>query len=294
MNAGDAAWPATALRDALGGDATRDAWHLVELGSVGSTQDKALHIVHEIGSLRDRWLVVRAEHQVAGRGRGGKAWLDAPGASLLVTVAAELPAPAERWPLASLVAGAALAAALRESTGATVAMKWPNDLLLVHDGAWRKLGGCLAEHRERSGAAPVWLFGFGVNLERGGFPASIADDLAFVSDTRPLGQPSSLAAPDLLARLLLAVRVSMRRWQARGFRLDLEALQAQLAFVGCEVTLALDDRGATTSGHLLGIDDDGRLRLGDATGRERAWLPISVLDAKSSPPWHAPAPRMRT
>lgn len=280
---------AIALRDALGGDAARDAWHLVSVEQTDSTQDDALEIANEVGSLRGRWIVVRAGQQRDGRGRGGRAWLDAPGGSLLVTIATELGAPAERWPLASLVAGAALAEELERALQTRIAMKWPNDLLMVRDGAWRKLGGCLAERRERAGLPPIWLFGFGLNLDRAAFSASIAAEIAAVRD-----RVDDLDPAGLLARLLRGLRTALATWRARSWRLDVDAIDARLAFVGDEITLALDDRGGTTSGRLLGLDSDGRLLVSDAAGASRAWLPLSVLDAKSTPPWHAPRPRTRT
>ena len=286
---------AAALRDALGGESAREAWHLVALPEVTSTQDEALRVAAECGPLRGRWLVVRAERQTAGRGRGGKAWLDAPGGSLLVTVGVELSAPTDRWPLASLVAGAALASALQAAMTTAIVMKWPNDLLVVRDGAWRKLGGCLAERRERPGSPPLWLFGFGINLDRAAFAPAIAQDLGAVRDAVDhVGDGDDVDAATLLAALLRSLRLALHDWQARAWQLDTAALNTQLAFVGDEVTLALDDLGGVATGRLLGLDDDGRLRVADALGRSQSWLPLSLLDAKSTPPWHAPQPRMRT
>jgi len=160
---------------------------------------------------------------------------------------------------------------------------------MVRDGAWRKLGGCLAERRERAGLPPVWLFGFGINLDRAAFSASMAAEIAAVRDRLCAVEPARL-----LARLVRGLRGALATWQAQGFRLDVDAIASRLAFVGDEITLALDDRGSTTSGRLLGLDGDGRLLLSDASGATRAWLPLSVLDAKSTPPWHAPRPRTRT
>jgi BirA family transcriptional regulator, biotin operon repressor / biotin---[acetyl-CoA-carboxylase] ligase len=95
-------------------------------------------------------LLVRADHQTAGRGRRGRTWESRPGASLLVSVVLR-PAPA----LVTLAAGVAAAEACEAVAGVETTLKWPNDLLV--DGA--KVGGILSELV--AGAAVV---GLGVNL----------------------------------------------------------------------------------------------------------------------------------
>lgn len=97
-----------------------------------------------------------AEHQSAGRGRLGRVWDSAPGASLTFSLGLPL-APAD-WSGLSLAVGVSLA----ESLHPHVRLKWPNDLWL-HD---RKLAGILVE-TAGSGAAPAPRFtvvGVGINI----------------------------------------------------------------------------------------------------------------------------------
>ena len=105
-------------------------------------------------------VVVGADHQTAGRGRRGRTWEAPAGASLLVSVLLR-PAPA----LVTLAAGLAAAGACEAVAGATVGLKWPNDLLVGvagpggRSGEEAKVGGILTE--AVAGAAVV---GLGVNL----------------------------------------------------------------------------------------------------------------------------------
>ena len=82
-----------------------------------------------------------AEHQTGGRGRMGRTWTAAPGASL--TFSLSLPMAPRDWSGLSLVVGTVLAEALQASSAPgsapRIGLKWPNDLWL--DG--RKLGGIL-------------------------------------------------------------------------------------------------------------------------------------------------------
>lgn len=112
-------------------------------GEVTSTQDVAKAI------FRERPVVVVADHQTAGRGRGGSDWVTAPRAMAITVAFASDWSP--HFSVASLVAGLAAASTL----GPEVDLKWPNDLL-VDD---RKVGGILVEI-----AGSTVALGCGVNL----------------------------------------------------------------------------------------------------------------------------------
>lgn len=103
-----------------------------------------------------------AEHQTHGRGRMGRSWHAAPGASLTFSLSLPL-APAD-WSGLSLVVGCAVADALEPLDGHAdlqprLQLKWPNDIWL--DG--RKLGGILIE-TVPAGAQRVVVVGVGLNI----------------------------------------------------------------------------------------------------------------------------------
>ncbi len=104
-------------------------------------------------------LVIGAHHQTKGRGRGGRRWESRPGSALLVSVVLR-PVP----PLVTLAAGVAAAEACERVAGATVGLKWPNDVL-AEDG--RKVGGVLSEL-----VGDAVVVGLGLNL--GWAPAGAA------------------------------------------------------------------------------------------------------------------------
>ena len=100
---------------------------------------------------------VATDHQTNGRGRLGREWTDVPGRSILVSVLLRPPAPMPLWPQLSLVAGEAVAAALRAECGIDAALRHPNDVVV----AGRKLVGVLPE------ASPGRVvLGIGVNVNQ--------------------------------------------------------------------------------------------------------------------------------
>jgi BirA family biotin operon repressor/biotin-[acetyl-CoA-carboxylase] ligase len=101
--------------------------------------------------------VVATDHQTAGRGRLGRVWEDVPGRSILMSILLRPRAPMPLWPELSLVAGEAVAKALRSETGVEASLRHPNDVVI----AGRKLVGVLAEaSRGRV------VLGIGVNVNQ--------------------------------------------------------------------------------------------------------------------------------
>lgn len=111
---------------------------------VASTQDLAR------AGFRGTPLLVVAQRQTAGRGRGGSRWETAPRA-MAASLAFSPGWPQPAWSRIPLVAGLAACDAL----GERVRLKWPNDVLVGED----KVGGLLAE-----AAGEVVVMGFGLNL----------------------------------------------------------------------------------------------------------------------------------
>lgn len=95
--------------------------------------------------------------QTQGRGRLGRIWEAPPGRALLFSVLLHPRPPMALWPELSLVAGDAVAAALREQTGARAELSHPNDVLI--EG--RKVAGILPE-----ASVGRVVLGIGVNVNQ--------------------------------------------------------------------------------------------------------------------------------
>src|SRR5215471_17837927 len=100
---------------------------------------------------------VTTDLQTHGRGRLGRTWNAPAGRALLVSVLLRPNPPMALWPELSLVAGDAVAAALRAETGVGAELSRPNDVM-VHG---RKLAGILPE----ASTGRVRL-GIGVNVNQ--------------------------------------------------------------------------------------------------------------------------------
>src|SRR5215831_6884119 len=100
---------------------------------------------------------VATDLQTHGRGRLGRKWETPPGRALLFSVLLHPRPPMALWPELSLVAGDAVAAALRKATEVPAELSHPNDVLI--EG--RKVAGILAE-----ASVGRVVLGIGVNVNQ--------------------------------------------------------------------------------------------------------------------------------
>jgi len=232
-------------------------------------------------------LVLVAEEQTAGRGRMGRAWISPPRAALSFSMLlrpATVPVPRQGW--LPLLAGVAVVAAVRGATGINVALKWPNDVLVLDrgepsprtPGGPAKLAGILAE---ATGDAVV--VGIGLNVSTG------PDELP---PPGPGGLPPTslriqgsrlLDREPLLTGILLAFERRYQAWRrVRGKPTELRAEYKEL----CE-TLGRQVRverpgGQVLSGEAVDVDSDGRLVVlvspAGAVRAGRAVVPVAAGD----------------
>lgn len=221
-----------------------------------------------------------AEHQTAGRGRHGRVWHAAPGASLTFSLA--LPLAPRDWSGLSLAVGAALADALDPAPPGErrVGVKWPNDLWLmdgaIAGGSGRKLGGILIE-TVAAGTRRLAIVGIGLNilpLEAG----EAANGVACVHELDP-----QASAPGVLARIAPALVQALQRFERDGFEAFADAFAARDMLAGRPVRTTHPEMPEGTA---LGVAADGSLRLRTAQGvRLVSTGEASVrLDRSADPP----------
>jgi BirA family biotin operon repressor/biotin-[acetyl-CoA-carboxylase] ligase len=111
-----------------------------------------------------------ADEQLAGRGRGHRAWHSAAAQGLYVSVLLRPSFPASRLSLLPFAAGLAAASAIRATVGLTIDIRWPNDLLIGP----RKTGGILVESKIESSTVPHAVVGVGINVHQRQFPTDVS------------------------------------------------------------------------------------------------------------------------
>ena len=210
----------------------------------GSTNATAVELA-EAGA--PEWTLVAAGHQTTGRGRLGRTWTDVPGAALMFSFVLRPTLDPEYTGLIPLLAGSAMAAAIRDVVGIEVRCKWPNDLLL----GGGKVGGILAEASIVAGRVRYVIVGIGLNLEP---PTDVEAAKGLGGDADP-------------AKVLSAF---LRRFRDGYVRLPegaVDAWTAVSATLGSDVEVARVG-GQPVRGRAIAVDERGSLVIRTANGRE--------------------------
>ena len=221
---------------------------------VSSTQEEARRLVR---AGERPGIVVLAEEQSAGRGRGGAPWDSRRGLGLWLTVVHASGRPAVEWPALTSVAALAVCAAA-EDLRLAPRIKWPNDCLL--DG--RKFAGVLAETE-----GSVLLLGIGVNLLHSpqDFPADLAPRATSIG--RELGRTGREPASRerFLGILLGTVRAELERFEEAGPAAALAEVWSRSSVRGRWVRAGAPE-AAPVEGRAVGLGPVGELLIETGTG----------------------------
>lgn len=224
-------------------------WRRVEWrAEIDSTQRLARELAR---SGAEEGTTVIAEAQSGGRGRLGRTWHSPPGVNLYCSIVLRPPLPPPAVPQIALVAGLAVADAVIAATGLAPRLKWPNDVLL--DG--RKVAGILTEMEAEMDRVHHVVAGIGVNVNVEAFP----DDLATKATSLRLATGQRVDRAAFAAGLLAAFEARYGRFLADGFAAMRGEWEACSSLIGKEVRVAASE--GEVAGRVLGLDDDGALRL---------------------------------
>jgi BirA family transcriptional regulator, biotin operon repressor / biotin---[acetyl-CoA-carboxylase] ligase len=224
------------------------------LGACASTQD-AVREASARGA-GEGFLVV-ADHQLAGRGRRGRDWLDAPGQSLLFSLLLRPRTPPARLAALSLVAGIAVA----ESLPVPARLRWPNDVVV---GA-AKIAGVLAELATPIDASAFVALGIGVNANVAAEALPATDRLPATSLLAETGSVTDRLG--LLWAIIRTLEAAYAVFDESGFAALRGRYQALDDLAGRRIELRLGER--VVRGVASGVDESGRLVVVTPQGEEQ-------------------------
>jgi BirA family biotin operon repressor/biotin-[acetyl-CoA-carboxylase] ligase len=231
---------------------------------LASTNDRALQLSHREENQYP--LLVWAERQTEGRGRGPNRWWSGPGAltfSLLID-AERLQLARPRWPQISLAAALAVAEALQELLlDRVLQLKWPNDVYLER----RKVCGILLESpADRPG---VIVLGMGINVNNSlrDAPAELRQSAIALCDLMQRQYPLVSVLQSVLIRLAERLRwISTEQGQL--------PLHWQRWCLLTNRSVCVDMASRQVRGLCRGIDAEGALLLETEAGYERCFAGV--------------------
>lgn len=229
-----------------------------------STNTQAMRLADDVAA---EGVALLADEQVRGRGQHGRTWLAAPRSCVLLSVLLYPPAPLARPVILTAWAATAVCQVVRELTGRSPRIKWPNDVLV--DG--RKVCGILIE-QSHTGRGPATVAGIGLNVTPSHDDFSAAE-LPEATSLTALGA-AGLDTYTVTRRVLTALDDLYTRLR-EGDRVGLEGRwRAFLGLTGQTVEVELID--GTCAGRLVALGMEGVV-VQQTNGAVRALLPESVL-----------------
>lgn len=235
---------------------------LALLGSSGSQWRDDFDVVFTTGSTNadamakgragsNRYLCI-AEHQAAGRGRRGKAWLSPLGANIALSMLWSFKSGIAALEGLSLVVAILVVDALKACGYKELGVKWPNDILMSAS----KLAGILIEiSGDTEGPCKV-VIGVGINVN---MPASSAGSI----DQSYTDLASNLeVAPDrnrVIAALMLSLQDGLTQFALTGFAGFAKRWNEVDVYKGREVEIISGSN--RQRGRSLGVSETGALLL---------------------------------
>jgi len=232
-------------------------YRLVRRETIDSTNAEAARLARDGAS---DGTVIWAQRQTAGRGRQGRRW-ESPDGNLYCSLLLRPREPATAAAQLSFITALALADVLDRliPETASLAFKWPNDVLL--NG--RKVAGILLESSgSRDGCLDWLVVGCGLNVRH--FPNNVAGHAA--TSLAALGV-DGIEPGDLLADFVGAFARWRARWQRGGAGPVRDAWFARAAHIGDEIVVRLP--GSELHGRFTGLDSSGALLLDLPDGSRR-------------------------
>ncbi|QEG00760.1 Bifunctional ligase/repressor BirA [Stieleria maiorica] len=223
--------------------------------TIDSTNRRALEIAR--GGSLDGPLLVLAESQTDGRGRGTNRWWARPGA-LTFTLLIDSNLPQRRFPQASLTVGLAVCEAIEEvHQRSDMQLKWPNDVYCRQ----RKLSGILIELPLSNPGLLAIGIGININNSLGDAPAELQATATALCDVAGHRFELTEVLTGVLNRLQYRLECIGRhddelrtKWRERCLLTDRN------------VQVDLGTR--KVAGRCRGIDDDGALVIETPAGLE--------------------------
>ncbi|MGU3500204.1 biotin--[acetyl-CoA-carboxylase] ligase [Mycobacterium sp. C31M] len=229
-----------------------EPWHRLDI--VEQTGSTNADLIARSADEQIAGAVLLAEHQAAGRGRGGRTWEAVPRGLVIVSVGISAAGVDERqWGLLPLLAGVAVVDTLAAG-GVTAGLKWPNDVQV--EGA--KIAGILAEV---ASPKPVVVLGIGLNV------AVTPDELGQTGATSLQILGATTDRTEVTRNLLDQLGSRIRAWQAGESAALLADYRARSATLGRSVR-ALLPGGRELAGTASAIDEQGRLCIDTGAGTE--------------------------
>ena len=198
--------------------------------------------------------VILADKQTAGRGRLQRTWFSPPKTNIYGSLIFSVNEPFLSLGWIPLIAGAAIAQAIEETTKIHITLKWPNDILIQE----QKVGGILCESFKRNSTETCVVIGFGINinLSLSALPKNLQQHVTSLH----LHTQHLLDRHHLLKPIIQKIEQAWDTLTSQGPQACQQAYQSRCDTIGMHIQVQLPD-GKTIEGMAHSIGKQGQLQI---------------------------------
>jgi BirA family biotin operon repressor/biotin-[acetyl-CoA-carboxylase] ligase len=197
--------------------------------------------------------VVFAESQTKGRGRLGRQWLSPTRKGLWFSVLLRPNLQPQETTQLTVISATALRRAVKNTTGLTADIKWPNDLLL----GGKKAAGILTEMSAELDRVRHVILGIGVDVNQDA--AGFAPELRNVATSLKIESGAEISRAELAVEILRELDLDYARIRTGKFSEIADEWEGACVTIGKNVAVHVGER--RFRGHAESLDDDGALLI---------------------------------
>lgn len=218
-----------------------------------STQKVANELANSTGV---EGTIVVADEQTSGRGRLARQWHSAKGTGIWMSIILKPNIPIHQAPKLTLLTAVAVVQGIKETTGITAQIKWPNDILL--NG--KKICGILTEMQAEADGIHSVVIGVGINVNQ--LLEDFSQEIREIATSLLIEGGKTVLREELICSVLKKLENLYQTFQRDGFSSIKTLWESHAINMGKMIT-ATTPQGRVT-GIALGITEDGVLLLKDS------------------------------
>lgn len=196
-------------------------------------------------------VVVLADQQLSGRGRGSRSWHSPAGVGIYCSVVLRPQVEPEKGQLITLMAGVSIVKAIVLQTELFPRVKWPNDVL-IND---KKVAGILLEAKVSGARIGYAVIGFGINVNNG--LADLPEDIRVNASSLRMELKKSVDRGGLVIEIFSELEKLYHSFQRGDFPVILEQWRHYSSTLGQRVRIWQKDK--STEGIACDLTEDGGL-----------------------------------
>lgn len=216
-----------------------------------STNDYAMELVRN--DLPREGCIINTDNQLNGRGQRGNVWISKPNENLTFSVILKptFLAISQQFVL-NMVVSLALVSSLKSCIPLTnIKIKWPNDIFVLYNNTWKKIGGILIENVVNGHLISNSIIGIGLNINQTSFESLTATSLKLIG--------LDVNRAEMLRNIVS--EIESLYLQLRDEKIDELKIAYTKLLYGYGEVLNFEVAGKMVSGVILGINNCGLLSV---------------------------------